>query len=140
MSQRFFIFRPFAFSFSDSLPDFAGGVSIIIARLCGVRPAAVSQEEQRKIEGLIRHAEGMTDAQFVRNGRAYSSKTAAWFLKKKWEANCDKVQTSKEFVARVATRSSTTGVIYTIRLKDGTTVPCGDYLNGVLERGATGMN
>jgi hypothetical protein len=101
---------------------------------------AVSQEEQRKIEGLIRCVEGMTDAQFLRNGRAYNSKTAAWFLKKKWEANRDKIETSKDFVARIATRSSTTGIIYTIRLKDGTTVPCGDYLNGLLEKGMVGTN
>jgi hypothetical protein len=105
-----------------------------------VEQGAVSQEEQRKIEGLIRYVEGMTDAQFVRNGRAYSSKAAARFLKKKWEANRDKVETSKDFVARIATRSSTTGIIYTIRFKDGTTVACGNYLNGLLEKGVIGTN
>ncbi len=102
--------------------------------------AAVSPDEQQKIEGLLKHVEGMTDARFVRNGKAYSSKTAAWFLKRKWEANRDKVQTSREFVARIATRSSTTGALYTIRLGDGTIVPCADYLNGLLDRAATGIN
>ena len=58
----------------------------------------------------------------------------------KLEANRDKVQTSKEFVARIATRSSTTGALYTIRLGDGTMVPCADYLNGLLDWAATGTS
>ena len=34
-----------------------------------VGQAAVSPDEQQKIEGLLKHVEGMTDAQFIRNGR-----------------------------------------------------------------------
>ncbi|MGD0232835.1 MAG: DUF5329 family protein, partial [Syntrophorhabdales bacterium] len=109
-------------------------VLILYGLVTAAQAVAISPEEQRKIEALITHVGGMTDARFIRNGKSYGPKTAAWFLRRKWEANREKVRTSREFIAEVATRSSTTGIPYMIRFKDGKEVPCADYLMKLLER------
>jgi hypothetical protein len=59
----------------------AGKTVVAILVLCGlvtaVQAAAISREEQQKIEALITHIEGMTDARFIRNGKSYEPKIAA---------------------------------------------------------------
>jgi hypothetical protein len=87
--------------------------------------------EQDRVQYLISHIENMKDAAFVRNGSAYGSRIAAYFLKKKWEANQDKIRTADDFIETVATKSSTTGRPYLIRFKNGKEVECGRYLHEV---------
>lgn len=101
-----------------SLPLFAG-------------PSAAG--EQDRIRCLISYIEGLKDATFVRNGACYGSKVAAHFLRRKWEANQDKVKTTEDFVSHIASRSSTTGKPYLIRFKNGKEVECGKYLRDVGE-------
>ena len=56
-----------------------------------VTAQALPPEEKAKIEALLSHLAGLSDATFVRNGSAYDAKTAAKFLRKKWEANEDDI-------------------------------------------------
>jgi hypothetical protein len=90
--------------------------------------------ETTKIEALIAHLESLTDATFVRNGSDNSAKTAAKFLRGKWQANDKQIKTAADFIAKAATLSSTTGKPYLIRFKDGTVTPCGDYLTAQLKK------
>jgi hypothetical protein len=89
--------------------------------------------EQDRIRCLINHIEGLKDATFVRNGACYGSGVAAQFLRRKWDANQDKVRTTADFISHVASRSSTTGKPYLIRFKNGQEVECGKYLRDVGE-------
>jgi hypothetical protein len=89
--------------------------------------------ERDRIRCLISHIEGLKDATFVRNGVCYGSGVAAQFLRRKWEANQDKVRTTADFISHVASRSSTTGKPYLIRFKNGQEVECGKYLRDVGE-------
>jgi hypothetical protein len=89
--------------------------------------------EKDKIEALIKHVEGLDDAVFVRNGSEYDAKTAAKFLRGKWDKEPD-VKTARDFIAKVASKSSTSGKPYTIRLKDGTEAKSADYLAKQLEK------
>ncbi len=93
-------------------------------------PAAA---EKAKIESLISHLENLKDATFIRNGSDYDAKSAAKFLRGKWQANDKDIQTAADFIAKAATLSSTTGKPYLIRFKDGTQTKCSDYLTARLK-------
>lgn len=90
--------------------------------------------EKEKIEALIKHVEELKDAKFVRNDQEYEAKTAARFLRGKWEANEEKIKTAKEFIDQVATASSTTGKPYLIRFKNGKEHKSGAYLHEELKK------
>jgi hypothetical protein len=104
-------------------------------------PAATDQvategkglSEKEKIEALIKHVEGLSDAVFIRNGSEYDAKTAAKFLRGKWDREPD-IKTAKEFIDKLASASSTSGKPYLIRFKDGKEVKSGDYLKAELAR------
>lgn len=87
-----------------------------------------------KINSLISHVESLNGATFIRNGKEYTSANAAKFLRGKWDANRKDVKTPEDFIAKVATKSSTTGKPYLIRFKDGKETPCADYLRTRLNK------
>ena len=89
--------------------------------------------EKAKIEALIKHVEGLTDAKFVRNNTAYDAATAAKFLRGKWQ-RATNVKTADDFIREVATASGTSGRPYLIRHKDGTEQKSADYLRDVLKK------
>jgi hypothetical protein len=59
----------------------------------------------------------MNDAKFVRDGSLYNAKTAATFLRLKWEANNAEVRTARDFSDKIATVSGTSGKPYLIPLQ-----------------------
>jgi hypothetical protein len=94
-------------------------------------PAAVTSapaDATQKIEVLIQHVNDLQDATFIRNGSTYSSKSAATFLRRKWQANQSEVKTARDFVDKVASISGTSGKPYLIRFKDGKEVPSREFL------------
>ncbi len=102
------------------------------------RPLLQAQDkaltEKQKIEALIKHVEDLKGAKFVRNDREYEAKTAARFLRGKWEANEAEIKTAKEFIEKVASVSSTSGKAYLIRFKDGKVRKSGEYLSEELKK------
>jgi hypothetical protein len=103
-------------------------LAILVATAGLVSAADTADSETKKIEALIAHVAGLKDAKFVRNGIEYDAKTAGAFLRGKWEANKAKIKTAQGFIEQVATKSSTTGKPYLIRLMDGKEHKSGDYL------------
>jgi hypothetical protein len=93
----------------------------------------ISTQEKEKIEYLINHLESMQDATFIRNGKEHDARTAGLFLRRKWQVNKDKVRTAEDFIESIASRSSTTGKAYIIRMKNGREIECGDYLSKTLD-------
>lgn len=96
--------------------------------------AAPPAAEQKKIDSLLRHVSGLSDARFIRNGKEYDAKTAAKFLRKKGEANRKKIITAEDFIKVAATKSSTSGKAYLIRFNGKKAVLCGDYLRDRLDK------
>jgi hypothetical protein len=117
--------------FLRTLLCLCGGLALNASLLAAVAPPA----EKAKIEALIHHVETLKDAKFVRNGKEYDAVSAAKFLREKWEANDKEIKTAKDFVAKAASFSSTSGKPYLIRFKDGREVKCGDYLGSQLKGG-----
>ena len=97
------------------------------------RAATIAPDEKAKIEALISHLETLKDATFIRNGSDYDAKTAAKFLRRKWQSNEKEIMTAAEFITKVATGSSSSGKPYLIR-RNGVETPCADYLTAQLKR------
>jgi hypothetical protein len=76
----------------------------------------------------------LTDAVFIRNNKAYAAKTAAQFLSARWGGKQAEITTVPDFIAHVASVSSTSGQPYRIRFKDGREMPSGEYLTTVLKQ------
>lgn len=93
-----------------------------------------SLTEKQKIEALIKYVEDMKDAKFVRNNQEYDAKTAAKFLKGKWESNESKIKTAKDFIEKAASKSSTSGQPYLIRFKDGKEKKSEEHLTEELKK------
>jgi hypothetical protein len=79
------------------------------------------------IQALIDRVQASTDARFVRNGSEYSSTQAAQFLRRKWQAQCKDAATVDAFIESCASKSSTTGQTYQIRIA-GNTRPAAQVL------------
>ena len=111
-----------------------GPVFFVSVALAPVRAEETPAAETQKIEALVTHLEGLTDAKFVRNGSEYGAKDAAKFLRGKWKAHKADIETAMDFVEKVASVSSTSGKPYLIRFADGTEVKSGEYLKAELKK------
>jgi hypothetical protein len=106
------------------------GAAMVLISLLGstvLRADPKLGTEKEKIEALIKHVEGLKDAKFVRNDKEYDAKTAATFLRGKWDANEGQIKTARDFIEKAASASGTSGKPYVIRFKDKE-VKCGEYL------------
>lgn len=98
------------------------------------RSRQLSHNERVVIEALISRLESMTEAKFVRNGKAYSPAAAGKFLRAKWKDRADSVLTADDFIEKVASRSSTTGRAYVVRYADGRETAVASVLRLELQR------
>lgn len=95
--------------------------------------ASVSALEAQKIQYLISAIESLHNAQFIRNGLAYDSKSAAEHLRSKLRIAGSRVTTADDFIRLCASASSVSGTPYQIRFGDGRTVTSEAYLRQKLE-------
>ena len=90
--------------------------------------------EKQKIELLIKQIGDLKDAKFVRNGSTYEPATAVRFLRGKWDANKADVNSARDFIDKVATKSGTSGKPYLMRYNDGKEIPSREFLLAELKR------
>lgn len=108
----------------------------VLALLLLARPIAAAKRpraEQEKIDWLLSEVE-RSGAVFLRNGAEYPAAKAASHLRTKLYFAGKRVQTAREFILGVCSRSEETGKPYEIRLKDGARRLVGDWLTERLER------
>jgi hypothetical protein len=89
--------------------------------------SALAEGELRRIDRLLSRIAN-ADATFVREGRDYSPAEAADHLRDKLAAAGPRITTLEEFIEHIASRSSTTGEPYRVRLADGTEMDARDWL------------
>ncbi len=96
--------------------------------------AAPAPHEQRRIDKLIHFVETQKDMKFIRNGTEYSCADAGKFLRGKLEAMGKEVATAREFIERIASKSSLSGEPYHVKFADGKTMLASQFLNDELKR------
>ena len=93
--------------------------------------STLGKSEWEKIEHLLALVES-SDVTFIREEKEYSGKEAGAHLRRKLESAGPKVATVEEFIDQIASRASTTGEPYQIRMPDGTVMAAGDWLRAQL--------
>jgi hypothetical protein len=99
-----------------------------------LRAQTLAAAERQKIESLIRQVGSLQNAQFIRNGAAYSADRAATFLRRKWQANDSAVKSARDFIDKIGSFSGTSGNSYLIRFKDGREIKSKDFLLAELKK------
>ena len=112
----------------------AMALSGLMLASAGGSAAAPPPHEQARIDKLIRHVETQKGMTFIRNGTEYSCADAARFLRGKMESMGAEVSTAREFIDRIATKSSMSGKPYQVRFSDGRQVPAAKFLGDELKR------
>lgn len=109
-------------------------LALLLAGAARMARAGADALEQARIERLIRFVETQKRMVFVRNGKDHSSQEAALFLRAKYAKMGAHVTTAAQFIDQIASRSSTSGEIYKVRLADGSTLPAAKVLREELAR------
>jgi Family of unknown function (DUF5329) len=98
------------------------------------RSSCLPTGERQRLETLIGNVEQRSDATFIRNGRSYDAVAGAQFLRGKWRNREAEVCSAEDFIAKVASVSSTTGKPYLVRLRDGREVLAAEFFRAELAR------
>ena len=110
-----------------SVVAFGGGAALVAV-------AAPAPGEQARIDRLIRHVELQQGMVFIRNGSEYSCEQAAKFLRGKMESMGKDVTSVRDFIERIASKSSMSGKPYQVRRADGKLMLAAHYLTEELKR------
>lgn len=98
------------------------------------KPVAKKLTEKQKIARLLAAIELQPGAKFIRNGTAYTPTEAADHLRLKLENAHKRVRTARDFIEKVASRSSVSGKDYLIELPDGRVLTTGQFLREELAK------
>lgn len=109
-------------------------IGALLGGAAGAVLAAPSSAEMARIERLLVMIGTRRDMRLVRNGSEHDTDTAVSFLRGKLKHFGSDIKTAEEFIERLASRSSTTGQLYWVRLPDGRQIPAGDFLRIELAR------
>ena len=111
---------------------FIGALSLF--GVAGAAHGAPSAAEMARIERLLVMIGTRRDMRLVRNGTVHDTETAVSFLRGKLKHYGSDIKTAEEFIERLASKSSTTGQLYWVKLSDGREIPAGDFLRIELAR------
>lgn len=89
--------------------------------------------ESQKIEALIKSIENLQQARFYRNGSYYDAKTAGQHLRMKLDKAGDRIKTARDFIEKLASKSSMSGEDYKIVYNDGRVILARNYLYAILK-------
>ena len=106
-------------------------ILLIFFCICSVSVAQGKKKtltETEKIEQLILAIQNLKNAQFNRNGTLYDAETAAKHLKMKWNKAGNSIKTAEDFIHKIASKSSMTGIEYKIIFSNGKTISAEKFL------------
>jgi hypothetical protein len=89
--------------------------------------------EQQKIDYLIKCVEDLKNAKFDRNGTLYDAQAAAAHLKMKREKAGNAIKNVDDFIEKVASKSSSSGIPYKIIYDNGKVLLAKDFYLGCLK-------
>ena len=106
-------------------------VSIFTLLLTTAIALALDRQAKEEIDELISYV-GTSGVRFIRNGTEHSGAEGAQHLRDKLAKAGDRVKTTEDFIAGIASRSYITGKPYLVKFADGHTQPTGDWLRAHL--------
>ena len=92
---------------------------------------ALDPQAKAEIDELIAFVR-TSDVRFIRNGSEYSATEGADHLRDKLAKAGDRVKTTDDFIAGIASKSYLSGKPYLVKFSDGHTQPTGDWLRAHL--------
>ena len=95
---------------------------------------AQNLSEGQKIDKLIAHISNIQGAKFIRNGDEHDAKKAADHLQMKRKNAGNRIKTARDFIDKIATKSSMSGDYYMIIFPNGSKKRACDVLNEELKR------
>ena len=123
--------------FRRSLMKWSGSCLLSLSGLAasaGSCAAAPPPIEQVRIDKLIRFVEIQKGMKFIRNGTEYSCEEAAKFLRGKMDSMGAEVTSARDFIERIASKSSMSGKPYQVRFSDGRLITSAKFLGDELKR------
>jgi hypothetical protein len=105
---------------------------LILATLLALSPLAAFAASNPEIEALIVRVEHARGVVFIRNGSDHSAGEAAAHLRRKLAAAHGRLTTAEQFIDRLGTRSSMTGIAYRVRFADGREIDSAAWLRQLL--------
>jgi Family of unknown function (DUF5329) len=101
---------------------------LALSAASSIQAQPTAETETAKINFLLHSIESLEGAQFIRNGTSYASGEAVAHLRLKWRAAGAHVVTARDFIRECASKSSLSGVAYSILFADGHRVTSADFL------------
>ena len=105
--------------------------SIFTLLLISAIALALDLQTKAEIDELISFVR-MSGVRFIRNGTEYSAAEGAQHLRDKLARAGDRVKTTDDFIAGIASTSYISGKPYLVKFADGHTQPTGDWLRAHL--------
>jgi hypothetical protein len=103
-----------------------------LAALLALSPPAAFAATNPEIEALIGRVEHAHGVVFIRKGSAHSAVEAAAHLRRKLAAAHGRITTAEQFIDKLGTRSSMTGIAYRVRFADGREIDSAAWLRQLL--------
>ena len=105
--------------------------SIFTLLLIAAIALALDPQPKAEIDELISFVQ-TSGVRFIRNGKEYSAAQGAQHLRDKLSKAGDRVKTTDDFIAGIASKSYISGKPYLVKFADGHTQPTGDWLRAHL--------
>jgi hypothetical protein len=90
--------------------------------------------ETQKIDHLILFIRNLKGATFIRNGSEHTATAAADHLQMKRDKAGSRIKTAKDFIDKIASKSSISGEFYMIRFANGKEFPAQMVLTNELKK------
>jgi Family of unknown function (DUF5329) len=92
---------------------------------------ALDRQAKAEIDELISYV-GTSGVRFIRNGTEHSGAEGAQHLRDKLARAGNRVKTTEDFIAGIASKSYISGKPYLVKFADGHSQPTGDWLRAHL--------
>jgi len=105
---------------------------LVLGALLALSPVTAFAASSPEIDALILRVEHAQGVVFIRNGSEHSPVEAAAHLRRKLAAANGRITTAEQFIDKLGTRSSMTGIAYRVRLADGREIDSATWLRQLL--------
>jgi len=108
--------------------------TILLSSLLGLSCVAIAGSEAEKEINYLLEFVATSDCAFIRNSERHNGADAADHLRGKYKLDKRHVHTAEDFISRVATKSSATGMPYTVKCGEDEAEATSRWLHHVLAK------